>query len=118
LVLTEWIAQQVPQCGYCQSGMITAVAALLARNAQPTDAQIDAEITNVCRCGTYERVRRAIHAVAAHVPRFMERGVDFGTFKLTQLLDCERRVRGDGDEIEESAAEADVSSGDRLSRCV
>lgn len=64
-VQEAWIAHQVPQCGYCQSGMIMAVTALLARNAQPTDEQIDAEITNICRCGTYERIRRAIHAVAA-----------------------------------------------------
>lgn len=63
-VQAAWIAQQVPQCGYCQSGMIMAVAALLARNARPTDAEIDAEITNICRCGTYERVRRAIHSLA------------------------------------------------------
>jgi isoquinoline 1-oxidoreductase alpha subunit len=59
-----WISHQVPQCGYCQSGMIMAAAALLARNAHPTDAEIDAEVTNICRCGTYERVRRAIHSVA------------------------------------------------------
>jgi isoquinoline 1-oxidoreductase alpha subunit len=59
-----WIAAQVPQCGYCQSGMIMATAALLARNPHPTDAEIDAEITNICRCGTYPRIRRAIHAVA------------------------------------------------------
>jgi isoquinoline 1-oxidoreductase alpha subunit len=59
-----WIEHQVPQCGYCQSGMIMAVAALLASNAQPTDEQIDASITNICRCGTYERVRRAIHSLA------------------------------------------------------
>jgi isoquinoline 1-oxidoreductase subunit alpha len=58
-----WIAHQVPQCGYCQSGMIMATAALLARNQHPTDAEIAAEITNICRCGTYERVRRAIHSV-------------------------------------------------------
>ncbi len=58
-----WIAQQVPQCGYCQSGMIMAAAALLARNPHPTDADISAEVTNICRCGTYERVRRAIHSV-------------------------------------------------------
>ena len=58
-----WIAHQVPQCGYCQSGMIMAAAALLARNPQPSDAEISAEVTNICRCGTYERVRRAIHAV-------------------------------------------------------
>jgi isoquinoline 1-oxidoreductase alpha subunit len=59
-----WIAHQVPQCGYCQSGMIMAAAALLGKAPQPTDEQIDAEITNICRCGTYERVRKAIHAAA------------------------------------------------------
>jgi isoquinoline 1-oxidoreductase alpha subunit len=64
VVQEAWITHQVPQCGYCQSGMIMAVTALLAKNAQPTDAQIDAEITNICRCGTYERVRRAIHSVS------------------------------------------------------
>ena len=59
-----WIAAQVPQCGYCQSGMIMASAALLARNPHPTDAEIHADITNICRCGTYPRIRRAIHAAA------------------------------------------------------
>lgn len=59
-----WIAHQVPQCGYCQSGMIMAAAALIARVPQPSDAEISAEVTNICRCGTYERVRRAIHSVA------------------------------------------------------
>ncbi len=63
-IQAAWIAEQVPQCGYCQSGMIMATAALLARNPHPTDADIDAEITNICRCGTYPRIRRAIHAVA------------------------------------------------------
>jgi isoquinoline 1-oxidoreductase subunit alpha len=63
-VQQAWIEHQVPQCGYCQSGMIMAATALLARIPQPTDADIDAEVTNLCRCGTYERVRRAIHAVA------------------------------------------------------
>jgi isoquinoline 1-oxidoreductase alpha subunit len=63
-VQAAWVAQQVPQCGYCQSGMIMAVAALLAQIPDPTDEQIDALITNLCRCGTYERVRRAIHALA------------------------------------------------------
>jgi isoquinoline 1-oxidoreductase subunit alpha len=58
-----WIENQVPQCGYCQSGMIMAVSALLAKNARPSDAQIDAEITNICRCGTYARVRRAIRSL-------------------------------------------------------
>jgi isoquinoline 1-oxidoreductase subunit alpha len=59
-----WIAQQVPQCGYCQSGMLMAAAALLARNPHPTDADIDAAMTNLCRCGSYPRVRAAIHAAA------------------------------------------------------
>jgi isoquinoline 1-oxidoreductase subunit alpha len=59
-----WVDFDVPQCGYCQSGMIMAVAALLARNPTPTDADIDAAITNICRCGTYQRIRAAIHAVA------------------------------------------------------
>jgi isoquinoline 1-oxidoreductase alpha subunit len=63
-VQTAWIDIQVPQCGYCQSGMIMAVAALLAHTPAPTDDQINAEITNICRCGTYPRVRRAIHALA------------------------------------------------------
>jgi len=64
-VQQAWIAQQVPQCGYCQSGMIMAVASLLAENPHPTDADIDARITNICRCGTFARVRRAIHSLAA-----------------------------------------------------
>jgi isoquinoline 1-oxidoreductase alpha subunit len=64
-VQAAWIEQQVPQCGYCQSGMIMAVTALLAKNPKPTDADIDAQITNICRCGTYPRIRKAIHAVAA-----------------------------------------------------
>jgi isoquinoline 1-oxidoreductase subunit alpha len=63
-VQAAWIAHQVPQCGYCQSGMIMAVSALLASNAAPTDAQIDSQITNLCRCGTYERIRKAIHSLA------------------------------------------------------
>ena len=60
-----WLAQQVPQCGYCQSGMLMAAAALLASNRTPSDAEIDAAITNICRCGTYPRIRAAIRAVAA-----------------------------------------------------
>ena len=63
-VQQAWIDHQVPQCGYCQSGMIMAVAALLDEHRRPTDEDIDAGITNVCRCGTFARVRRAIHAVA------------------------------------------------------
>jgi isoquinoline 1-oxidoreductase alpha subunit len=60
-----WQAHQVPQCGYCQSGMLMAAAALLAANRNPTDAQIDAAMTNLCRCGTYPRIRAAIRAVAS-----------------------------------------------------
>ncbi len=59
-----WIAEQVPQCGYCQSGMIMAAAALLAEIKRPSDADIDNAVTNICRCGTYARVRKAIHAAA------------------------------------------------------
>lgn len=59
-----WIAEQVPQCGYCQSGMLMAAAALLERKPQPTDADIDEAMTNICRCGTYQRVRAAIHRAA------------------------------------------------------
>jgi isoquinoline 1-oxidoreductase alpha subunit len=64
-VQKAWIAHDVPQCGYCQSGMIMAVAALLKDKLQPTDADIDAAITNICRCGTYARIRTAIHTAAA-----------------------------------------------------
>ncbi|MFC7458809.1 (2Fe-2S)-binding protein [Hydrogenophaga defluvii] len=60
-----WIDEQVPQCGYCQSGMLMAAAALLDKTPKPTDADIDAAMTNLCRCGTYQRVRRAIHRAAA-----------------------------------------------------
>ncbi len=59
-----WLAEQVPQCGYCQSGMLMAASALLAATPQPSDAQIDAAITNLCRCGTYPRVRAGIHRAA------------------------------------------------------
>lgn len=60
-----WIEHQVPQCGYCQSGMIMAAAALLAGTPKPTEAEIDAAMTNICRCGTYARIRAAIHAASA-----------------------------------------------------
>jgi isoquinoline 1-oxidoreductase alpha subunit len=63
-VQQAWIKHQVPQCGYCQSGMIMAVTALLERSATPSDEEISAAITNICRCGTFTRVRRAIHALA------------------------------------------------------
>lgn len=59
-----WVAEQVPQCGYCQSGMLMAAAALLERKPKPSDADIDEAMTNICRCGTYQRVRRAIHRAA------------------------------------------------------
>ena len=64
-VQRAWIAHQVPQCGYCQSGLIMAVAGLLAQTPNPTDQEIDAGITNICRCGTFARVRAAIHDAAA-----------------------------------------------------
>jgi isoquinoline 1-oxidoreductase subunit alpha len=63
-VQKAWVDHQVPQCGYCQSGMIMAVAALLKDKPKPTDAEIDATITNICRCGTFQQVREAIHAAA------------------------------------------------------
>ena len=63
-VQKAWIAESVPQCGYCQSGMILAAAALLKRRPNPTDTEIDAAMTNICRCGTYDRVRKAIHRAA------------------------------------------------------
>ena len=62
-VQQAWVDHQVPQCGDCQSGMIMAVCALVAENPHPTDADIDASITNICRCGTFVRVRRAIHSI-------------------------------------------------------
>ena len=63
-VQQAWIEHDVPQCGYCQTGMMMAVVALLKERPRPTDADIDAAITNICRCGTYQRVRAAIHAAA------------------------------------------------------
>jgi isoquinoline 1-oxidoreductase alpha subunit len=59
-----WVAHQVPQCGYCQSGILMAAAALLAKNRRPSDAEIDAAISNICRCGTYPRLRAAIRSAA------------------------------------------------------
>lgn len=63
-VQQAWIDEQVPQCGYCQPGMVMAAAALLAENPSPSDEDINSQITNICRCGTYPRIRRAIHAAA------------------------------------------------------
>jgi isoquinoline 1-oxidoreductase alpha subunit len=74
-VQQAWLDQQVPQCGYCQSGMIVAVTALLAATPRPTDAEIDTAITNICRCGTFARVRRAIHGLAKASPETGEQVV-------------------------------------------
>jgi isoquinoline 1-oxidoreductase subunit alpha len=63
-VQAAWVEHEVPQCGYCQSGMIMATTALLRRIPQPTDADIDANISNICRCGTFQEVRKAVHAAA------------------------------------------------------
>jgi len=63
-VQQAWVEHQVPQCGYCQAGMIMAAEALLKTNPKPTDAEIDAAVTNICRCGTFQEVRKAIHAAA------------------------------------------------------
>jgi isoquinoline 1-oxidoreductase subunit alpha len=63
-VQVAWLSLDVPQCGYCQSGQIMAAAALLKQNPQPSDAEIDAGVTNICRCGTYPRIRAAIHHAA------------------------------------------------------
>jgi aerobic-type carbon monoxide dehydrogenase small subunit (CoxS/CutS family) len=66
-VQQAWIAEEVPQCGYCQSGQIMAAVALLQANPAPSDADIDAAMTNICRCGTYQRIRAAIHRAAGEV---------------------------------------------------
>ncbi|HEY4375193.1 MAG TPA: (2Fe-2S)-binding protein [Burkholderiales bacterium] len=63
-VQAAWIENDVPQCGYCQSGMIMAVAALLKDTPKPTDADIDSAVSNICRCGTYQQIRAAVHAAA------------------------------------------------------
>jgi isoquinoline 1-oxidoreductase alpha subunit len=63
-VQQAWIDHQVPQCGYCQSGMVMAVSALLAANPAPSDEQLAAAITNICRCGTFPRIRAAVHDLA------------------------------------------------------
>lgn len=63
-VQQAWVAQEVPQCGYCQSGMIMATTALLRHKPNPTDADIDAQISNICRCGSFQEVRKAVHAAA------------------------------------------------------
>ena len=64
-VQQAWLDLQVPQCGYCQSGMIMAVSSLLTEKPHPTEAEVDAAITNICRCGTFARIRKAIHSLTA-----------------------------------------------------
>jgi isoquinoline 1-oxidoreductase alpha subunit len=76
-LVRAWIAEQVPQCGYCQPGMIMAAAGLLATVPQPSDHQIDSGITNLCRCGSYPRIRRAIH-------RAVREGATTDTPKIAQ----------------------------------
>jgi aerobic-type carbon monoxide dehydrogenase small subunit (CoxS/CutS family) len=66
-VQRAWIAEEVPQCGFCQSGQVLAAAALIAKNSDPSDAEIDQAMTNICRCGTYQRIRKAIHRAAREV---------------------------------------------------
>jgi len=68
-VQQAWLAESVPQCGYCQSGQILAAVSLLKRKPHPTDADIDAAMTNICRCGTYNRMRKAIHAAAGQAAK-------------------------------------------------
>jgi isoquinoline 1-oxidoreductase alpha subunit len=75
-VQKAWMDQSVPQCGYCQSGMIMAAAALIAKNPKPTDADIDEGVTNLCRCGTYARVRKAIHVAAGEKPEPAPKAVE------------------------------------------
>jgi isoquinoline 1-oxidoreductase alpha subunit len=71
-VQQAWIKHQVPQCGYCQSGQIMAAVSLLSKKPQPTDADINAAMTNICRCGTYKRMREAIHDVAGNSAEFYQ----------------------------------------------
>ena len=71
-VQKAWIAAQVPQCGYCQSGQIMAAVALIEKTGRPSDAQIDEAMTNICRCGTYPRIRKAIHAATGQAAKAAE----------------------------------------------
>jgi isoquinoline 1-oxidoreductase alpha subunit len=68
-VQSAWVEHQVPQCGYCQSGMIMAVSALLADNPAPSDGELDSIVTNICRCGTYPRIRAAVRSLASNGTR-------------------------------------------------
>ena len=101
-VQKAWLEHEVPQCGYCQSGLIMAAAALLAANPRPTDADIDAAMTNICRCGTYPRVRAAIHSAA-------EAAKAQGAASITQpgrrprVSKCDRATRAGCDRREPAA---------------
>jgi isoquinoline 1-oxidoreductase alpha subunit len=77
-VQNAWLALDVPQCGYCQSGQIMAAAALLAKTPDPSDAQIDEAMTNICRCGTYQRIRAAVHLAARSTPAAATSGKSAG----------------------------------------
>ena len=91
-----WVEHQVSQCGYCQSGMLMAAAALLKRNRRPSDADIDAAMTNLCRCGSYPRVRAAIHSAAAALrgePSRASRPVVAGGRQATGTPEWPARVR-------------------------
>jgi len=77
-VQNAWLALDVPQCGYCQSGQIMAAAALLAKTPVPSDAQIDEAMTNICRCGTYQRIRAAVHLAARSTPAAATSGKSAG----------------------------------------
>jgi aerobic-type carbon monoxide dehydrogenase small subunit (CoxS/CutS family) len=85
-VQRAWVALDVPQCGYCQSGQIMAAAALLARKPKPSDRDIDEAMTNVCRCGTYPRIRAAIHLAA---------GTGQGVGSIIHMVDASQPGRGD-----------------------
>ena len=87
-----WIAEQVPQCGYCQSGMLMAAAALLEKKPKPTDADIDEAMTNICRCGTYQRVKLAIKRAAG--VKASKRSGSVGLHVAAQVV--ARRGRGGG----------------------
>ncbi len=95
-VQQAWITEQVPQCGYCQSGQIMAAASLLARNPDPTDADIDAAMSNLCRCATYDRIRRGIHAAAG---------------ELALLRAAEEKAAAEAKAAEEAAAAAAEAAG-------
>jgi isoquinoline 1-oxidoreductase alpha subunit len=100
-VQKAWAAFDVPQCGYCQSGQIMAAAALLAKKPKPTDKDIDEAMTNICRCGTYQRIRAAIHAAAG--------AATSGNGSIIHMQVAASAVADDGNKL----AQVDNRSGDR-----